>query len=107
MVDVMDENKVWRSGTVLEPEQRKEYKFPIIKVGFRQYHDHGEKNDKLGKYDGWSSDLDVYICPFSVRVQKSGLMCKVFDLAEGIMKSETLNDPTKRTEKNDKPYKKE
>ena len=106
VVDIMDENKVWRQATILEPEPRKEYKFPLMKVGFRQYHEHGEKSDKIGKYDGWTEAMDAFICPFSVRVQKSGVMCKQFDIAEGIMKSETIHAPSKKPD-NDKQYKKE
>jgi hypothetical protein len=51
-IDALDTNGVWRESTVLNPETRETYLSPMIKVGFRKYHDKGEKEDQRGKYDG-------------------------------------------------------
>ena len=54
IVDVMDTlNKKWNTSTVVEEEGRKGDEItPIIKVGFRFYHEKATSKDAMGTYFG-------------------------------------------------------
>lgn len=41
----------------------------MAKIGFRQYSEYGDKSDEMGKYFGFSSNLDEHIGQFSLRIQ--------------------------------------
>ena len=43
---------------------------PMIKVGFRQYSNMGDKEDSMGKFFGFSEKLDEHIGSYTVRIQK-------------------------------------
>jgi hypothetical protein len=43
IVDAMDRCSTWYLSTVIIAEERKDAKFPNIKVGFRQYASNGDK----------------------------------------------------------------
>jgi hypothetical protein len=74
-IDALDKDGIWRESTVIEPESRTEYNMPMIKVGFRKYHDKGEKEDhRGGKYDG--ADGETLIGSCTVRIQKPGSYTK-------------------------------
>lgn len=77
MVDALSSIHQWSTATVVEPFESIENPFPKIKVGYRQYHEYGEKTDEMGPFDGSSSQLDEVIPVYSVRIQKPFSMMKV------------------------------
>jgi hypothetical protein len=53
---------------VIEPDPRKETVQKMAKIGFREYSDYGDKNDEMGKYFGFSANLDEHIGHYSLRI---------------------------------------
>ena len=78
-IDVMDKYKCWSTGTVvwvdprfLKNEDDISMGMPMMKVGFRQYQEDGDKKDEVGAFFGYSSALDEIIGMWSARIQKPG-----------------------------------
>lgn len=69
IVDALDRCNSWYEATVVQAEERTECLMPMIKVGFRQYHAQGPKEDDMGKYFGFSSVADEHIGSYTVRIQ--------------------------------------
>ena len=90
MVDALDKNKVWYTATVVwvDPrfEKGEDTAMPMIKVGFRQYQEDGEKSDEMGAYYGYSSALDEIIGMWSARIQKPFTQTKMADLTGNTVK---------------------
>lgn len=40
----------------------------MLRVGFRQYYEGGDKSDSMGKYDGYSDQLDEYIGMYTCKI---------------------------------------
>jgi hypothetical protein len=61
----MDRCNTWYLSTVIVTEERTDAKMPMIKVGFRQYSNSGDKEDSMGKFFGFSEKLDEHIGSYS------------------------------------------
>jgi hypothetical protein len=64
----MDRCNTWYLSTVIVTEERTDAKMPMIKVGFRQYANNGDKEDSMGKFFGFSEKLDEHIGSYTVRI---------------------------------------
>ena len=62
----MDRCNTWYLSTVIVTEERTDAKMPMIKVGFRQYANNGDKEDSMGKFSvlvkSLTSTLDPTQC---------------------------------------------
>lgn len=67
-VDAMDRCSTWYLATVIIAEERKDPKFPNIKVGFREYASNGDKSDEMGSFFGFTEKMDEHIGSFTVRI---------------------------------------
>lgn len=59
---------------------------PMVKVGFRQYNDQGDKSDKMGMYSGYSEAMDEYIGFYSLKLQKPYSQTTLKDIAGNSVK---------------------
>lgn len=65
-MDAYDKYNTWSTGTVVWTDTRKledpppEISMTMCKVGFRQYCPDGDKSDCMGKYSGFSDNLDEF-----------------------------------------------
>ena len=57
---------IWLDKRLGDPDA--DVQMPMIKVGWRQYNEHGDKEDAMGKYSGYSDQLDEYIGVHSVKL---------------------------------------
>lgn len=44
----------------------------MAKIGFREYSDFGDKSDEMGKYFGFSANVDEHIGHYSLRIMPPG-----------------------------------
>ena len=67
---------------------------PMLKCGFRQYHENGEKHDDMGNYDGYSEQMDEFIGIQSMKLQKPYSQTTLKDLAGNSVKmsAETIEE---------------
>ena len=72
-LDACDSMGIWYMSTVLEKRSKRTdgcRKIQQIKVGYRYYHENGQKTDSEGKaYDGWSDRYDEWVSVTSPRVR--------------------------------------
>ena len=82
----MDRLYKWYSATIIHGEERKEgCLMPMVKVGFRVYHENGDKSDEMGRYDGLSEAQDNMIGSYTVRIQPPGTMVQERDLSGNLI----------------------
>ena len=74
VIDCSDTSNVWYQSTVLQrndANQDPKNIIPLVKVGYRTYHDDGNKVDKDDKkFIGWSSKYDEWFPVTSARLAK-------------------------------------
>ena len=78
----MDKNDQWNTATVIWVDCRTdETNMLMARIGFRQYNEHGDKEDSMGKYSGFSEALDEYIGIHTCRLQKPYSQTTLKDLS--------------------------
>lgn len=75
----------WQTATVVWVDERENPAIPMIKVGFRTYHEEGEKRDEMGSYSGLSKGMDTLIGLYTVRVHKAFGMTGMRQVYKGII----------------------
>ena len=62
-IDAYDKFNAWNTATVIWKDVRPkdECQIQMVKVGFREYDPTGDKEDKMGKYWGYSENLDEFL----------------------------------------------
>jgi hypothetical protein len=68
----MSRGSSWFKSTVIEPDPREDAVQKMAKIGFREYSDYGDKQDAMGKYFGFSENVDEHIGHYSLRIQPPG-----------------------------------
>ena len=90
LVDVFDKYKTWNTATVIWLDSRLNkadtVPMPMVKVGFRQYNDQGDKSDKMGTYSGYSEAMDEYFGFYSLKLQKPYSQTTLRDIAGNSVK---------------------
>lgn len=82
LVDALDKYDQWNTATVIWIDSRDEATTTMymVRVGFRQYNEEGDKEDKMGKYHGFSEQMDEYIGIHTCRIQKPYTQTTLKDL---------------------------
>ena len=75
----------WQTATVVWVDERENPAIPMIKVGFRTYHEGGEKHDEMGSFSGLSKGMDTLIGLYTVRVHKAFGMTGMRQVYKGII----------------------
>lgn len=88
VVDALDKFANWSKATImcLDPRKHEDASMPMIKMGFREYSELGDKSDRDGKYFGFSENLDEFIGQYSLRIQKPNSQTTLKDLAGNSVK---------------------
>lgn len=70
IVDIFDSAGKWILGTVLDT-RNDENGIKKLYLGFRVYFPTGTKVDSVGRrHEGWSSQYDLWLPAYSIRIQK-------------------------------------
>ena len=64
----MSNNSTWFRATVIEPDPRIDAIHKNAKIGFREYNSLGDKEDEMGKFFGFSKNVDEHIGYYSLRI---------------------------------------
>lgn len=101
-VDSFDKSRIWYSSTVVSMKENETItgrKYMNAEVGFRLYHEEGEKMDAANKkYDGYNLRYDEWISANSPKVVKLHTHTKPYGKMRGI---KTYEEPINDT--NDEP----
>ena len=70
LVDALDQYGQWNTATVIWIDNRTgaESNMYMVRVGFRQYNENGDKEDAMGRFSGFSEAQDEYIGIHTCRI---------------------------------------